>query len=110
MFSSSLLASAIIGVFAQPIFGGLLDRFGIRRVALPAAILYSLALCSFALLSPNAYWAIFLIAAGFGACLGPISYSKAITAWFDRERGVSRSASPGKVFAAPVRSLRARPR
>jgi MFS family permease len=90
MFSSALLASAVIGPIAQPVFGMLLDRFEIRRVALPAAVLYSLALCSYPLLSANAFWVIYLMvgcAAGFGACLGPIVYSKSITAWFDRERG-----------------------
>lgn len=92
MFSSALLASAVIGPVAQPVFGALLDRFGIRRVALPAAVLYSLALCSYSLLSANAFWVIYIMvgcAAGFGACLGPIVYSKSITAWFDRERGLA---------------------
>jgi MFS family permease len=92
MFSSSLLASAFLSPIMTPSFGYLLDRFGIRPVALTATVIYSLALCSLSLLSANAYWAIFIMigcAAGFGACLGPIVYSKAITAWFDRERGIA---------------------
>jgi MFS family permease len=74
------------------LYGSLLDRYGIRRVALPTCVLYALALCSFALLSPNAYWALFIMvacASGFGACLGPIVYSKSIAAWFDKERGLA---------------------
>ncbi len=92
MFSSSLLASAFVSPIMTPIFGNLLDRYGIRRVALPATVLYGLALCSLALLSANAFWAIFLMvgcSAGFGACLGPIVYSKAIVGWFDKERGIA---------------------
>jgi len=90
MFASSLLASAVLSPIMTPLFGTLLDRYGIRPVALTATVIYSLALCSLSLLSADAYWQIFIMigcAAGFGACLGPIVYSKAITAWFDKERG-----------------------
>ncbi len=92
MFSSGLLASALVSPIMTPIFGHLLDRYGIRRVALPATALYALALCSLALLSSNAFWALYIMvgcSAGFGACLGPIVYSKSITAWFDKERGIA---------------------
>ena len=92
MFSSGLLASAIVAPIVTPLFGHLLDRYGIKRVALPASVLYGLALCSLSLLQANAFWALFLMvacASGFGACLGPIVYSKSITAWFDRERGLA---------------------
>ena len=92
MFSSGLLASAVASPILTPIFGKLLDRYGIRRVALPTCFLYALSLCSLALLNTNAYWALFIMvaaSAGFGACLGPIVYSKSITAWFDKERGIA---------------------
>jgi MFS family permease len=92
MFSAGLLASAVASPVMTAVFGYLLDRFGIRRVALPATVFYALALCSFALLTPSAYWALFLMiacSAGFGACLGPIVYSKSIAAWFDKERGLA---------------------
>src|SRR5208283_6010279 len=50
------------------------------------------ALCSFALLTPERFWLIYVMFAcssGFGACVGPVVYSKAITAWFDKERGLA---------------------
>jgi MFS family permease len=92
MFSSSLLASAIQAPIMTPLFGFLLDRYGIRKVALPTAFLYGLALSSLSLLSANHFWLIYLMvaaSAGFGACFGPIVYSKAITAWFDHQRGIA---------------------
>ena len=92
MFSSSLLASAFLAPIMTPTFGTLLDRYGIRRVALPATVVYALALCSLSQLHADAFWQIYIMigfAAGFGACLGPIVYSKAITAWFDKERGIA---------------------
>ena len=91
-FSAGLLASAIVAPIMTPIFGLLMDRYGIRRIALPTTVIYALALSSEALLNPNALWALYIMvgaSAGFGACLGPIVYSKAITAWFDRERGLA---------------------
>ena len=89
-FSRGLLASAIASPIMTPLFGWLVDRYGIHRVSLPAATAYGLALASFALLRPDMYWAIFIMffcASGFGASVGPLIYSKAITAWFDKERG-----------------------
>jgi MFS family permease len=90
LFSSGLLASAVASPIMTPLFGRLMDQYGIHRVALPAATLYGLSLASFALLQPNAVWAIYIMfacASGFGASVGPLVYSKAITAWFDKERG-----------------------
>lgn len=92
LFSSGLLASAAASPIMTPLFGNLMDRYGIHRVALPTTFLYGLALCSFALLRPNTVWPIYLMfacASGFGACVGPVVYSKAITAWFDKERGLA---------------------
>src|SRR5579875_918481 len=92
LFSSALLASAIASPILTPTFGNLIDRFGIRRVVLPATVLYGLALCSLSLLSAEHFWLIYVMvfcAAGFGASLGPVVFSKSIVAWFDRERGIA---------------------
>jgi MFS family permease len=92
LFSSGLLASALLSPIMTPLFGNLMDRFGIRRIALPTTFLYGLSLCSLSLLSADRVWPLYLMvgcSAGFGACLGPVVYSKAITAWFDKERGLA---------------------
>jgi MFS family permease len=92
LFSSGLLASAVAGPIMAPIFGYLMDRFGIRRVALPTIFFYALSLAGFALLQKDSVWVLYLMfiaASGFGACLSPMIYSKSITAWFDKERGLA---------------------
>jgi len=92
LFSSGLLASAIASPIMTPLFGRLMDRYGIHKIALPASVLYGLALASFSLLNANRVWQIYLMffcASGFGAAVGPLVYSKAITAWFDKERGLA---------------------
>jgi MFS family permease len=109
LFSSGLLASAITAPILTPIFGRLMDQYGINKIALPAAALYGLSLCSFSLLTPNTVWPIYLMfggASGFGACVGPIVYSKAITAWFDKERGLALGIATSGVglgtFVIPI--------
>jgi MFS family permease len=92
LFSSGLLASAAVSPIMTPLFGHLMDRFGMRRIALPTSFLYGLSLCSLSLLSANRVWPLYVMvgcSSGFGACLGPVIYSKAITAWFDKERGLA---------------------
>jgi MFS family permease len=92
LFSSGLLASAVASPIMTPLFGRLMDRYGIHKVALPAATAYGLALASFSLLSANNVWQLYIMffcASGFGAAVGPLVYSKAITAWFDKERGLA---------------------
>jgi MFS family permease len=96
MFSAGLLGSAVASPLMTALFGYLMDRYGIRRVALPTTVLYALSLCSLALLSSGSYWLLFPMvacSAGFGACLGPIVYSKSIAAWFDKERGLALGIS-----------------
>jgi MFS family permease len=91
-FSSGLLASAVASPIMTPFFGWLMDRHGIQKVVLPAATLYGLALASFAIMTAGARWEIYVMfacASGFGASCGPLPYSKAITAWFDKERGLA---------------------
>jgi MFS family permease len=91
-FSSGLLASAVMSPIMTPIFGRLMDRYGMQRIALPVTFIYGIALSCFALLTPSSGWALYILfgcASGFGACVGPIVYSKAITAWFDKERGTA---------------------
>ena len=73
-FSQGLLASAVCSPIFTPLFGKLMDRFGILRVALPASTLYGLSLASFSLLTAGNHWQIFLMfgcASGFGAAVGP---------------------------------------
>lgn len=84
-----LLARTVASPIAISVLGHLLDRLGTRRIALPTTVVLALLLSSPAFLSSNLCWLLLLMVgffAGFGACLGPIVYSKSITAWFDKGR------------------------
>jgi predicted MFS family arabinose efflux permease len=74
-----------------PFAGLLLDRFGARRVALCGATLLAL---SFFLLSGMggglpAFYAIFIGLNIVGSVTGPISYTRAVAASFERARGLA---------------------
>src|SRR6185312_9212749 len=81
----------ILGALAVPAIGSLMDRWSIRRVALPGILVYALFL-SLVGLSPRSFIAftvLFSLAEMFSAIQTPIAYAKAISAWFDRRRGLA---------------------
>jgi MFS family permease len=86
-FSISLLALT----FSLPIAGRLVDRIGPRRVILPSATLFGLAMMSFYFLSRNIwhYYAIYLVLGIVGGGISPVPYYDVIARWFDRRRGLA---------------------
>lgn len=74
-----------------PFVGRLIDRFGIRRVVLPSALLVGLVIISARWIgSYLSQYYVFYIALG---CIGPgtgvVPYSAVISRWFDRHRGLA---------------------
>ena len=89
--SFALSAGGILSAIAVPIIGGMMDRWRIRRVALPGIVIYALCL-SLVGLSPRsllAFTLLFGLAETTSAIQTPIGYAKAISAWFDRRRGLA---------------------
>ncbi|MGE0826351.1 MAG: MFS transporter [Candidatus Binatia bacterium] len=86
-FSLSLLVMS----FAFPVVGRCVDRFGARRVILPAILLFSLSLMSLSLLSANLWhlYAIYIVLGLVGGGTAPIPYSNVLSHWFDRRRGLA---------------------
>jgi predicted MFS family arabinose efflux permease len=69
----------------------MMDRWGIRRVALPGIVLYAIAMCllGFSPASLLIFTILFAIAESASSIQTPIGYAKAIAAWFDRRRGTA---------------------
>ena len=95
-WSRGLVSSAmVVGLWmtgiATPVVGRLVDRFGIRAVALPAVVVFSLATASVAWVpaSPAAFTALYALMGLGAAGQTPLIYAKAITARFDRQRGLA---------------------
>jgi hypothetical protein len=73
------------------VLGRMMDRWSIRRVALPGLVVYSICL-SFVGASPASFWIFTLILAlaeMTSAIQTPLGYTTAISAWFDRRRGLA---------------------
>ena len=90
------------GIFSSmmvPVFGFLMDRWSIRKVALPGIAIYA-AMVALLALSPKSllvFTLLFALAEGTSAIQTPIGYAKAIAAWFDRRRGLALGIAMGGV-------------
>ncbi|MBV8889253.1 MAG: MFS transporter [Alphaproteobacteria bacterium] len=92
LFSSALTLHSLIGAFACPAFGWLIDRWGVRRVMIPGLLLFALATASFALIQASPFvvtYLIFAIAGLITPVQGPIPYATVTAQWFDRQRGLA---------------------
>jgi len=84
--------AAMLGIaFASPAVGLLMDRYGVRRVALLAAMAMALCIAALALQTGSvAAFAALAFAIGlFGAGTSPLSYLAIMPQWFDRRLGLS---------------------
>jgi MFS family permease len=95
-WSRGVVSSAIVmGLWmtglATPVVGRLVDRFGIRAVALPAIALFSAATASVAWVpaSPAAFTALYALMGLGAAGQTPLIYSRAISVRFDDQRGLA---------------------
>jgi MFS family permease len=89
--SFALSVGGIFSALAVPVLGRMMDRWSIRRVALPGIVLYSLCVALVGL-SPASFWGftlLFALAETTSAIQTPLGYAKAIAAWFDRRRGLA---------------------
>jgi MFS family permease len=89
-FATALFASQAAGALSMPLVGKLIDRQGIRRVTLIFIVVFSLAtsLLSQAR-SPGQFLVLYAISGLAGSGRGPIAYAKAISASFERQRGLA---------------------
>src|SRR5690349_23756277 len=82
--SFALSFGGIFSALMVPVFGWLMDRWSIRKVALPGIVVYVAAIALLAL-SPQSllvFTMLFAIAEATSAVQTPIGYAKAIAAWF----------------------------
>jgi MFS family permease len=89
--SFALSFGGVFSALMVPVFGWMMDRLSIRRVALPGIVLYAGAIALLAL-SPRSFLVftlLFAFAEGLSAIQTPIGYAKAIAAWFDSRRGLA---------------------
>ena len=89
--SSAYASMTLAAAAAAPLTGHMVDRFGLQSISGPCLLLAACAFASLAVLTAN-LWHLFAVfaAIGFvGTGTSSIAYSRAVTSWFDRRRGVA---------------------
>jgi len=91
--SAGFSIAALTVAAASPGLGFLLDRFGPRRIILPCILIFSSAYASLALLTPHLlhFYLAFFVIGLVGNGTAYLGYSRAISTWFDRRRGLALS-------------------
>ncbi len=86
-FSLSMLAFAV----AQPFVGRILDRFGARRVIVPAVLVFGASFASLSLLTSQLthLYAVFLVMGVVGGGTTSIAYFGVLSRWFVKRHGIA---------------------
>lgn len=86
-----LFAFTVSAFFAAPLIGALTDRLGVRRVVLTSIVTFSLTMMAFSLNNGNyyLYLGLWCLLAFAGAGTLPITFTRAVTGWFDARRGLA---------------------
>ncbi len=89
--SNAIAISNIMVAVATPFFGRMVDRMGVRRPLLASILLFALATAALSLLQPSTAVLLLLYGVSGFVSIGqnPTAYSKVISAWFDRQRGLA---------------------
>ena len=91
VLSSALLLSTCMTAVGCLSFGGLFDRGTIRAVLLPEIALFALSVAALAFLRHSlvTVYLLFGLSGLFGTGQTPLGYSKVISQWFNKERGLA---------------------
>ena len=89
--SSAFTLATVANGIACPFVGLLADRWGCRRIMLPGIAVFALSVAACSLLQSSLFvvYVLFGLVGLFGSVQQPISYTTAISKWFDRERGLA---------------------
>lgn len=83
-------ASFTLGI-CSPGLGWLLDRYGPRRIVIPAVVIFGVAFGSLSLLTNNRFqlFATFVLIGAVGNATAQMGYARAVSTWFHRHRGLA---------------------
>ena len=97
------LANIMISI-SSPLVGRLVDRFGARRVILPATLIFGFLLISFKFVSTSLWrlYVVFLALGFIGSATTPVPYLKVVSNWFDRRRGLALGLSMAGVGTGAI--------
>lgn len=93
-FAQAAAGVTIFGLVASllaPVYGGLADRVGVRRVALWSTFGFAVVFASFYLMpgSLSGWYGFWFLLGLIGIGSTPVTWSRAVSMWFDRHRGLA---------------------
>jgi MFS family permease len=106
--TSGLTIFALVAVPLSPVVGGLIDRWGARRLAIPGVLLTSLAFASFSLVEHSLaqWWALWVVYSLVALAVKTTVWTSAVSNTFEASRGlalaVTLSGSAVGAFAVPL--------
>jgi OFA family oxalate/formate antiporter-like MFS transporter len=89
--SAGLTIFGLIASFMAPVFGGLADRFGVRPVVLTSLFVFGVLFAGM-YFTPGTlvgYWLLWAVLGAIGIGSTPVTWSRAISLWFNRHRGLA---------------------
>jgi predicted MFS family arabinose efflux permease len=95
VLASALVTAHVTGAVLMPFMGGLIDRIGVRMIAMPAVVIFAAATAAGGLLGPNPLQFILLygLLGVIGAGHSTLTYARAVSGWFDARRGLALGIS-----------------
>ena len=92
-FSQTLMTLMI--VVTAPFAGKMIDKYGLRKIASLSLLLYALGLLAISKMSGNLwlYYGIIILTTLVGVAATPIGFTRAVNAWFDKNRGLALGLS-----------------
>ncbi len=83
-------ASFTLGI-CSPGLGWLLDRYGPRRIVIPAVVIFGVAFSSLSLLTNSRFqlFGTFVLIGAVGNATAQMGYARAVSTWFHRHRGMA---------------------
>lgn len=89
--SAGVTIFGIIASLLAPVYGGLADKFGVRPVALISLFVFGVVFGGMYFV-PNStvgYWLMWALLGAIGIGSTPVTWSRAISLWFNRNRGLA---------------------
>ena len=89
--SAGMTIFGIIASLMAPVYGGLADRFGVRPIALISLFVFGVVFGGFYFMPSSlpGYWAFWAVLGAIGIGSTPVTWSRAISLWFNRNRGLA---------------------
>lgn len=81
----------IVAALLAPVYGLAADRIGVRKVALWSLVAFALTFAAFAFMPPSlpVWYAMWFVVGLVGIGSTPVTWSRAVSSWFVRNRGLA---------------------